>query len=110
EFVAASRSSHADACRCNRKCSVQAQHRTDFGSSRRVPHRSSLPHHCAAREFCRVDATVAHNVKDFKATRDQMIGDNATMAAPPHRLGTHHDSSPFPPELDELLQPALEFR
>src|SRR3546814_1561680 len=45
-----------------------------------------------------------HQVADLPATGDEVVGDQAPVAAPPHRLGAHHRRAPRSEEHTSELQ------
>ena len=60
------------------------------------------------REDGRLDLARPHDVKDARAADDQIIGDDAPVAAPPDRLGAHDGAAPARAEVHEMLQAAAE--
>ena len=50
---------------------------------------------------------VAHDVPHGPATGGQRVGDEQSMAAPRHRLGTHENDAAISGELEKLIDPVL---
>src|SRR5690625_7829479 len=75
----------------------------------RIDHRSPCPPLRARRQLRGLDAVASHQVKGLLAPRQQVIGDDAPVAAPPDRLGAHDGATPLAPDLDQRLEPSLEF-
>src|SRR5690349_6873044 len=59
---------------------------------------------CRLRHAGGLDTVLRQDVEDAFARREQIVGDDATMAAPPHRLGAHDRAPPLVPERAELRQ------
>src|SRR3546814_14636322 len=63
----------------------------------------------AVGERVRGVAAVVHQVDDVDATHaDQVIGEQAAVAAPPHRLAAHHGDGRFGGESQQLLDALRE--
>src|SRR3569623_847847 len=60
-----------------------------------IHHRVARPHAGAGRHFCRLDLPRTQDVKDLFALREQIIGDDAAVASPPHRFRAHDGAAPL---------------
>src|SRR5690606_12985784 len=52
-----------------------------------------------------VDAAGAHDVPDILAPGQQVVGDDAAVAAPPNRFGAHDGAAPLVSDGYQLVQP-----
>ncbi len=58
----------------------------------------------------RLDASLRHQVQDLPPPRAEIIGDQAPMATPPHRLGAHHRAASAARKLHQVPAREFEFR
>src|SRR6266542_2687394 len=56
----------------------------------------------------RLDAVGAENVEHALPCRDQVVCDDAPVAAPPHRLGAHDRATPFMSQCAQMREAASE--
>jgi hypothetical protein len=82
---------------------------TVAGRGSRINQHSARTRHCnlgAARQF---RSPWSQDVKHCFAGGNEVVGDNPSMAPPPHSLGTHDSTAPCVPGAPELLQTLPEF-
>jgi hypothetical protein len=82
---------------------------TVAGRGSRINQHSARTRHCspgAARQF---RSPWSQDVKHCFAGSNEVVGDNPSMAPPPHSLGTHDSTAPCVPGAPELLQTLPEF-
>ena len=53
----------------------------------------------------RLDAILAHQVKDRAAAHQQIVGNDPAVTTPPHRFGAHDRGRPLVGEARELVEP-----
>src|SRR5579883_742024 len=62
----------------------------------------------APRQVGRLQAALPHNVENSLAAGDEMIGDDAPVAAPPYGFRTHDRAPALPPLFDEMLKAGVK--
>ena len=55
-----------------------------------------------------LDPAAAHQVEDIASAKQQVIGDDPSVAAPPHRFGAHDRRGPFGGHPVELVETIAE--
>src|SRR5690606_5012080 len=55
-------------------------------------------------ERCGLDSIIAHQVEDPLAEIDEIVGNDASVTAPPDRLGAHDGACSVPAQLHQTLQ------
>src|SRR6185312_3095518 len=69
-----------------------------------IDHAAIVANLSTFRKLRRLDSALAHQVKNGLAARDQIVGHNPPVAAPPHRFRAHHGAALFPTERNQLHQ------
>ena len=60
------------------------------------------------RKSGRLQTTRSHYVKNSFPAGDQIIGDDAAVASPPHGLRTHYRTTPFASFIEQMLEAGVK--
>lgn len=82
--------------------------RKDFFPRGRIYKRPVRPHTRAGRKLRGVDLVEPHDVHHRSALRQQVVGNDTTMAAPPHRFSAHDRAAIVAAQRSQLIQSASE--
>ena len=74
----------------------------------RIEQHSAGPYLRAGRELCGINLAGPHNVLDRKSLGQQIVGDDAAVAAPPHGFGAHDGAAIVAGERFQFFQSHVE--